>query len=57
MVDYWAWRDTEDEKPDIKYKLCTLDIGSKKIPGWWTGKGWDGLHYNGQKVMMWKYQL
>lgn len=51
-----AWTDSEVEKPKQSrwYDMCLLDLGNRIITGWWTGTGWDGLHYKGQSVKKWK---
>lgn len=50
------WRSI-DNPPEKKrwYDLCFLDVGSKVIRGWWTGKHWDGLRYKGQNIRRWMY--
>lgn len=51
------WNKVEERLPSLRQQYDLMDLLTEKgrgIRGWWTGQAWDGLHYNDQKIVMWK---
>lgn len=53
-MDCEGWVDPALWLP-MPYDLCRLKCGEKTIPGWWTGKEWDGIRLKAtDQVFFWK---